>query len=574
MTTDLQDTIQSLEIRVRHLTNELALTHREFDQSLYNYFHIFSHMEKIVVDRTQELHALQNVLTIKSKELEIMLDNTPAMVFYRDIHQRYIRLNRKYAETLGVCIRDLIGKTHLEVFPGSRNSFLHDDTQVVESGVPLVKHHTFMETDQGSVPILLDKIPHKDSDDNVIGIIGFVMDLTEIQQAEEEKRELQEKVARAEKMEAIGLLAGGFAHDGNNILGGIMGFIQLAMMNLDSNDPSRRFLESAMESAYKMGDMVQDLLTMARRGISTTEILNLNVVVDAYLSSSVHRMAVKSHPEIQFASELDPDLLNLEGKVAHLEKTVMNLVSNAIESMENGGIVAVSTYNQHLETPIQDFGLEVQPGDFVVLRVADTGSGISDTDRVRIFEPFYTKKAMGRKSGSGLGLAVVYGAVKDHHGAIVIESAPGKGTTMELFFPATRAAAAIHQSGLFEQTHQGIGQKILVVDDMESQRQIAMEILAHTGYQVNSAASGEECLEYLKTHTVDLLVLDMIMPGLDGLDTYRRVLEMHPGQKAIIASGFAETGRVQEALQLGASAFIKKPYFLEKLTQAVAQALR
>lgn len=574
MTTDLQDTIQALEIRVKHLTNELALTRQEFDQSLYNYFHIFSNMEKIVVDRTQELHAMQNVLTIKGKELEIMLDNTPAMVFYRDTHQKYIRLNRKYAETLGVCIKDLIGKTHLEVFPGSRNSFLHDDTQVIESGGSLVKHHTFMETDQGAAPILLDKIPHKDNDGKVIGVIGFVMDLTEIQQAEEEKRKLQEKVARAEKMEAIGLLAGGFAHDGNNILGGIMGFIQLAMMNLDSNDPSRRFLESAMESAYKMGDMVQDLLTMARRGVSTTEILNLNVVVDAYLNSSVHRMAVKSHPEIQFASELDPDLLNLEGKVAHLEKTVMNLVSNAIESMENGGIVAVSTYNQHLETPIQDFGLEVQPGDFVVLRVADTGSGISDTDRVRIFEPFYTKKAMGRKSGSGLGLAVVYGAVKDHNGAIVIESAPGKGTTMELFFPATRAVAAIHKSGLFEQTHQGIGQKILVVDDMESQRQIAMEILARTGYQVNSVASGEECLEYLKTHTVDLLVLDMIMPGLDGLETYRGVLEMHPGQKAIIASGFAETGRVQEALQLGASAFIKKPYFLEKLTQAVEKALR
>lgn len=564
---------QTLEIRLKHLTNELALTRQDFDQTLDNYFHIFSHMEQMVAERTQELQALQQVLSIKGSELEIMLDNTPAMVFFRDSSQKYIRANRIYAQTLGVCIKDLIGKTHLEVFPESSNVFLHDDHDVIQSGIPLLKQHTFMKTDQGDLPVLLDKVPHKDSQGNVIGVIGFIIDLTDIQKAEAERRSLLEKVARAEKMEAIGLLAGGFAHDGNNILGGIMGFIQLAIMTMEDKEPARRYLESAMDSAHRMGDMVQDLLTMARRGVNTSEVFNLNQIVDAYLNSSVHRMAASLHPEIQFVCEKDPHLLNLAGKAAHLEKTIMNLVSNAIEAMPDGGLVAISTANYHLDEPLQEFGLEAPPGDYVMLRVADTGSGISDTDRMRIFEPFYTKKAMGRKSGSGLGLAVVYGAVKDHQGGIRIESIAGQGTSMELYFPATREVAVESQSGLFEKTFRGGGQKILVVDDVESQRRIATDLLTRLGYQVTSVSSGEECLEYLNTQDVELLILDMVMPGLDGLDTYRRVLNLHPGQKAIIASGFAETARVQEALSLGAGAFIKKPYFLEKLTQVVQEVL-
>jgi len=215
----------------------------------------------------------------------------------------------------------------------------------------------------------------------------------------------------------------------------------------------------------------------------------------------------------------------------------------------------------------------VEEGDYACLTVADTGTGISEADRDRIFEPFYTKKVMGR-SGTGLGMAVVWGTVKDHNGYIGIESFEGHGTTFKLFFPIVRGAAVEETPRFNLDECRGDGETILVVDDVELQRRIASRILEKLGYRVTSVASGEAALEYLNAHRVDLVVLDMIMdPGMDGLDTYRRILEVNPSQKAIIASGFSETERVREAQALGAGPYVKKPYTIEKIGLAVKETL-
>ena len=209
----------------------------------------------------------------------------------------------------------------------------------------------------------------------------------------------------------------------------------------------------------------------------------------------------------------------------------------------------------------------------MVLSVSDTGEGIPAADLKRIFEPFYTKKIMGR-SGTGLGLAVVWGTIKDHHGYINVESEEGKGTTFTLYFPVTRDEIAREQVSPDASEYTGNGEKILVVDDVEEQRRLAAAMLGKLNYNVTVASSGEEALEYLKEHQVDLVVLDMIMDrGMDGLDTYRRILEIQPRQKAVIVSGYAETERVLEAQATGAGAYVKKPYVMEKLGLAVKKEL-
>jgi CheY-like chemotaxis protein len=276
------------------------------------------------------------------------------------------------------------------------------------------------------------------------------------------------------------------------------------------------------------------------------------------------------HPEVQVDTDLDPRLLNVLGSPVHLSKAVMNLVSNAVEAMPNGGLISISTENRYIDKPIKNHD-DIKVGDYVVLEVQDNGMGMPLEDLDKIFEPFYTKKVMGR-SGTGLGMAVVWGTVKDHKGYIDVQSTEGKGTTFTLYFPVTRQEASKEGAGLSIKDYMGNGQSILVVDDVEEPRELTSGMLKRLGYSVTEVSSGEEAVDYMKKNSIDLLVLDMIMdPGIDGLDTYKKILELCPGQKAIIASGFSETERVKEALRLGAAQYIKKPYSLEEIGLAVKE---
>ncbi|MEQ8203609.1 MAG: response regulator, partial [Smithellaceae bacterium] len=211
--------------------------------------------------------------------------------------------------------------------------------------------------------------------------------------------------------------------------------------------------------------------------------------------------------------------------------------------------------------------------DYTVLIVSDTGSGISVNDIDKIFEPFYTKKVMGR-SGTGLGLAVVWGTVKDHHGYIDVQSRENEGSTFTLYFPVTREEPAQAEKAVSHLAYRGKGESILVVDDVKEQRQLAMSMLEKLGYQVRAVAGGEAAIEYLKTEKADLVVLDMIMyPGIDGFETYRRIRKIHPRQKAIIVSGFTETDRVRKLQEIGAGEFVRKPYTMEKIGLGIRNEL-
>jgi PAS domain S-box-containing protein len=402
----------------------------------------------------------------------------------------------------------------------------------------------------------------------IIEILCIGNDITELKYAGREKEELQAQLQRAQKMEAIGTLAGGVAHDLNNILSGIVSYPELLLMDLKPDSPLRKPILTIQKSGEKAAAIVQDLLTLARRGVEATEVVNLNSIVADYLFSPEHAKLELNHSTVSIEKKLDENLLNILGSPVHLSKTVMNLVSNAAEAMLEGGTIVISTENRHMDKVKNGYD-DIAKGDYATLTVVDTGIGISPEDMERIFEPFYTKKTMGI-SGTGLGMAVVWGTVKDHRGYIDLTSREGHGTEVTLYFPVTRKVFAPEGEISSIQELMGKGETILVVDDIETQRQIASEMLEKLGYQVTTMSSGEDAVEYMHRHKVDLLVLDMIMePGMDGLETYRKILKIHPGQKSIIASGYSESVQVKEAQDLGAGVYVKKPYLLKKIGRAI-----
>lgn len=406
-----------------------------------------------------------------------------------------------------------------------------------------------------------------------IGFRGIARDVTERKQMEKEKEKLENQLVQAEKMRAIGTLAGGVAHDLNNILSGIVSYPDLLLLDLTPDSPMVKPIRTIQESGKKAAAIVQDLLTLARRGVSVSETVNLNDIINDYLASPEHQRLLHFHPLVTVDSRLASPLFDILGSPHHLSKTVMNLVSNAAEAMREGGTILIQTTNEYVDRPFYGYD-KIAEGDYCVLTVADTGVGIASEELQKIFEPFYTKKVMGR-SGTGLGMAVVWGTVKDHKGYIEVKSEQDKGTEFKLFFPITRQLRCADPRPASIADFKGHGETILIVDDVREQREIASSMLSKLGYQVHCASSGEAALEYLQSTCVDLIVLDMIMaPGIDGLETFRRIKRRNSHQKAIITSGFSETHRVKEAQRLGAGQYVKKPYSLETIGLAIQNHLK
>jgi two-component system cell cycle sensor histidine kinase/response regulator CckA len=411
----------------------------------------------------------------------------------------------------------------------------------------------------------------RDENGNAVRLIGTDADITDLKQVEEALRESEEKLARYKKMESLGLLAGGVAHDLNNILSGIVSYPELLLMDLPEDSKFRKPIETIQESGHRAAAVVEDLLTVARGVATTKEPLNLNDLIGDYLHSPEFIRLKQFHPAVSIKTNLDSDLLNVNGSPVHIRKVVMNLVSNASEAIEDSGTVIISTMNCYIDRPLRGYE-DVNIGEYVVLSVSDDGSGISSDDFERIFEPFYTKKVMGR-SGTGLGLAVAWNVVQDHKGYIDVTT-DENGTSFELFFPVARGKISCKDLAITIEDFKGDGETILVVDDVESQRDISCKMLDALGYKTEAVSGGEEAVGYLKENSVDLILLDMIMdPGINGRETYERIIKIHPKQKAIIVSGFAETNEVKGIQKLGAGQYIKKPLTLEKLGLTIKEVL-
>ena len=497
----------------------------------------------------------------------------PAGIFEFDLKTfKFISVNDVMCEFTGYTEQELLlmglfdllneedGKKAKELFENV--SFGQDDPPPVEYKI-LSKNGRELSVISNSKFFFKDGAPIK--------AMTVVHDLTDIKKAEEDRKALEVKLQSAKKLESLGTLAGGVAHDLNNILSGLVSYPDLLLHDIEEDSSLREPLLTIKKSGERAAEIVQDLLTLARRSVTVKKVFNLNQIVDDFITSPEYKKIIDNQRNIEIEMKITEGILNVVGSYSHISKALTNLVSNAADALPAGGMITISTRDCYIDKPYTGFEI-IPEGEYAILEVSDTGIGMPQSDLDKIFEPFYTKKVLGR-SGTGLGMSVVWGAVKDHDGYIDVITKEGSGTTFVLYYPASRTEIET-PSTVYIEDYLGKGESILIIDDAPEQRDLAKRMMARLGYDVTTAASGEEAVALIKKRSFDVLILDMIMPpGIDGLATYREILKIIPYQKAVIASGFAKTERVNKTQKLGAGIYIKKPYTLEKIGLAVRAEL-
>lgn len=397
-------------------------------------------------------------------------------------------------------------------------------------------------------------------------------DISAVKKVEEEKQLLSKKLHQAQKMEAIGMLAGSIAHDLNNILSGVVSYPDLLLATIQDDSRLYKGLINIKAAGQRAAKIVQGLLTLARRGVQVSEVVDLGALVAEFVDSAECRNILEKHPQVRIVGPAGEERLTIMGSPAHLASVLMNLVLNAAEAMPGGGEITISL--ERHEFPRQPPGFTAwRAGYYVRLSVRDTGEGIPTEYVEKIFDPFFSRKTPG-SSGTGLGLAVVWGTIAEHMGYIDVQTREGKGTTFDVYLPLTQQLPIEREQVREAAIKQGQGKRVMVVDDDPDQRRITAEILTYLGYTALSVTSGEEAVRLLQEEESDLLLLDMLMsPGMDGLDTYERIRAFRPAQKVIIVSGYSRSDRVKKALDLGVKCFLQKPYSVSDLGEMVRDIL-
>lgn len=465
--------------------------------------------------------------------------------------------------------QELEGTCLLDRMSGEdRNRFMDQ----ILAGQEVQNQETVFSTRIGEISCAVSARLSPEDPSSPASIIGVLRDITQRKEMEKEKQGLEEKLRQSQKMEALGLLAGGVAHDLNNILSGIVAYPDLIIHGLPPDSPLTPRLQAIKKSGEKAAAILDDLLNLARRNSITRQVIDMGDLLLTFLETPEVKDLARRYPQVRLESRLNAPRSRIEGSPFHLQKLLLNLMINGAEAQPRGGLVRISleTLNDFHGSTRYD---EIPRGDYLLLQVEDKGAGIKPEDLDRIFEPFFTRKAMGR-SGTGLGMAIVWGTVQDHGGYIDIRSTPGEGTMVDVFLPLTiRDTTQPAPEKRFSE-YQGRGELILVVDDLLTQREINRHLLEKLGYQTREFPSGEAVLKFLRENRADLILLDMIMEGgIDGLETYRRIKKLKPDQKVIILSGYAESERIEAARQLGIETFLKKPCSLETLGTALHNIL-
>ncbi|MBL7115264.1 MAG: PAS domain S-box protein [Kiritimatiellae bacterium] len=421
-----------------------------------------------------------------------------------------------------------------------------------------------------------------DDDGTPLRSIGTVQEITQLKESEAREQALRERLNRAERLESLGVLAGGVAHDLNNILGPIVALPELVQEDLASleGDPNvqrdiRQSLDVIQSSADRAAEVVRDLVVLSRRERMKRAPMDVSDILAMVNESGWGDSVRTAHPHVDVETRSADHAIPILGDVGQITRAVTNLLQNAAEAMDEKGHLVVSIREVVLEEQIEGYEF-IEAGHYGVIDVSDSGKGIDADDLPRIFEPFFTRKKKGERSGSGLGLSIVHGIVKDHDGFVDVSSVAGEGTTFSLYIPKDMGEKS--EGNVQSGTMPTGTERVLIVDDEPSQRFLVTQALSRLGYRLREAASGEEALHVLGDigsgePPFDLVILDMIMEGgMDGLETYERMLKIFPAQKVLIASGQATNARSIVAQELGAD-WLSKPYDMMSLANAVRHRL-
>lgn len=390
----------------------------------------------------------------------------------------------------------------------------------------------------------------------------------ELARALKELKSTQKLLLHAQKMESMGTLAGGIAHDFNNLLSGILGYASLLKIKIDSGDPLYKYVDTIEKSAVKSSELTKKLLAFSRNVKYSLEVIDINQVIEEFLSIIERTISKKISINKSLASGLWP----IKADPSQVEQVLLNLCINARDAMPEGGKLSIMTENFILNNENQKEYVAIGKGKYVKLSIADTGEGIPAEILNKIFDPFFSTK--DKHKGSGLGLSVVYGVVKEHEGYINIKSKLGEGTVFEIIFPISSKPL---QRKIFEQKQEIIGgsEVILIVDDEEVSRNLGKEILSDKGYKIVLAGTGFEAIEiYMKQKDdIALVILDMIMPGIDGRETSKRLKQINPSLKILISSGYSDETEKDNEFRSLIQGFIQKPYDINELSKKVRQIL-
>jgi len=503
--------------------------------------------------------------------LNAIIENIPNMIFLKDAKDlRFVRFNRAGEELLGQSRDDLIGKSDYDFFPKMQaDSFTEKDRDVL-SGQKLIDiPEETIQTRRGEKILHTKKLPLLNEKGEPLFLLGISEDITESKRAEAEREKLQAQLMQALKMESVGRLAGGVAHDFNNKLTVILGYAQMAMEGLDKTDPIYANLQQVMNAGKQSVDIVRQLLAFARKQIIEPEVLDINETMGGMLK--MLRRLIGEDIDLVWSS--GHGLWEIKMDPSQIDQILANLCVNARDAIDGVGKVTIETRNTVLDEAYCAEHAGAAPGEYVMLSVSDNGCGMDRETQENIFEPFFTTKEVGK--GTGLGLATVYGIVKQNNGFIEVASEPGKGTAFSLYLPRHGEKAKKEVKAVEAETPQSRGETILIVEDDVSVLHLTERILDHLGYAVLTSASPAEALTMAREYQgeIHLLMTDVILPEMSGMDLAGEMLKIRPTIRTLFMSGYtADIIARQGVLDKGVH-FVQKPFTLDSLARKVRKAL-
>ncbi|MDB5310219.1 MAG: Blue-light-activated protein [Gemmataceae bacterium] len=493
-----------------------------------------------------------------------VIAHIPCGVFWKDRNSVYLGCNDQMARDLGFASPDqVVGRTDaaLGVTPTEAATYRDADKQVVETGSPVLNREESQTRPGGKVTLLTSKVPLRDAAGAVVGVLGVYQDITD-------RKKLEEQYRQAQRMEAVGRLAGGVAHDFNNLLTVITGYSDLVLIALPGHDPAWPLVEEIKKAGERAAVLTQQLLAFGRKQMLQQQVLNLNEVVTG-LEKMLRRIIGE---DIRLATLSGPDLLRVKADPVQVEQVILNLAVNARDAMPTGGRLTIETANMAL--PRGPGGESaVRPGPYVLLSVSDTGCGIPADVLPHVFEPFYTTKPVGQ--GTGMGLATVYGIATAHGGHVEVESTVGRGTTFRVYWPAAEELSQETDRPAGETRLPRGTEVVMVAEDEEGVRGLARLTLQKLGYTVLVAANAEQTLAAARAsdRPMDLLLTDVVMPGMSGRALAERMLAEYPGLKVLYTSGYTDDAVVRYGVESDRVNFLPKPYTPAILARKVREVL-
>ncbi len=544
----LTDSFNGMLIQIQERDTALQTAHTKVEKQA----------EKLRRELRQRSRA-ESALRKSEERLRDLFDNAPDTYIILDPQGNIINFNRRGTHVLGYGFADIVGTSLLDIVADEDHDLVEGALLGIRNlgEVPKNIEVRLIAKDEKIVWVSKEFSLLRNDDDSLQSIRIICRDITD-------RKGLQDALDRARRLESAGRIAGQIAHDFNNLLGPLAAYPKLIRDDLPPNVPVIEMVNEMEHAAAKIAEINQQLLSLGRRGHYQMEPVDLNQLLDSVIVTQ------KIERRVQVEKDLATDLFPVKGGSAQLTRALTNLLLNACEATGRKGVLKVKTRNVYLDNSLRGYE-KITPGEYAQLDIADNGCGIPPDILDKIFDPFFTTKRQDRIRGSGLGLSVVHGVIEDHKGYLTVESQVGTGTTFFVYLPLSRDVQ-LEVNEIIEEVTGGT-ESILIVDDDPVQRKVTAHLLKRLGYEANTVTSGEQAVEYIRKYPQDLLILDMVMEGIDGTETFKQILEFEPRQKAILLSGFAMSKRVHEALALGAGSFLSKPVSYLQLAKVVREQL-